>query len=79
MYNKHNTSSNELLNSTITVNSKEISTIQCRSKTYFENEFLLFVRGQFNMLCQFTRMKNTVSDNEKINKMTEIRLFCHIS
>jgi hypothetical protein len=22
-----------------------------------------------------TRMKNTVSDNEKINKMTEIRLF----
>jgi hypothetical protein len=24
-------------------------------------------------------MKNTVSDNEKINKMTEIRLFCHIS
>jgi hypothetical protein len=23
-------------------------------------------------------MKNTVSDKEKINKMTEIRLFCHI-
>ena len=35
-----------------TVNSKEISTIQCRSKTYCENDFLLFVRGQFNMLCR---------------------------
>jgi hypothetical protein len=33
------------------VNSKDISTMQCRSKTYFENDFLLFVRGEFNMLC----------------------------
>jgi hypothetical protein len=24
-------------------------------------------------------MKNTISDNEKINKMTEIRLFCQMS
>jgi hypothetical protein len=26
-------------------------------------------------ISKFTRMKNTVSDNEKINKLTEIRLF----
>jgi hypothetical protein len=45
-----------------------------------KNETIGHLYGTSILRCNFFfRMKNTVSDNEKINKMTEIRLFCHIS
>jgi hypothetical protein len=51
---KNNSHNRKKYENILTVNSKEISTIQCRSKTYFENDFPLFVCGQFNMLCRIS-------------------------